>query len=159
MDERIEIFDIKRRDLQDLTRLAHEYFAELEAYDEGLRMAANWDEEYFDLMQLGLRARSFFMRGVRVEGEMVGFAMFSYRVERMWTLAVRGYISNIYVVPKHRRRGIGRRLVADAMERLKKEGAQSVEMEVYATNEAGRKFWGKVGFDSFKQRYRILLRD
>ena len=159
MDERIEIFDIKRRDLPELTRLARDYFAELEVCDEGLRKAEGWDEDYFEMLRLGLMAVPFFMRGARADGEMLGFIMFTFRVERMWTLATRGYISNLYVVPQHRGRGIGRRLVTDAVERLKKAGAQSVEMEVYPTNEKGRKFWEKMGFAPFKLRNRILFPD
>ncbi len=159
MDERFEIFDIKRRDILDLTRLAQDYFAELKACDEGLKMAPNWEKDYFDLMELGLRANHFFMRGVSIDREMAAFIMFSYRVESMWLLASRGYISDIYVVPAHRNQGIGRKLVSEAMHHLQQAGVQSVEMEVYIANDPGQKFWEKMGFAPFKTRNRIMLRD
>ena len=145
MESGVEIFDIGRKDLHEITQMARDYFAELEPFDEALRMEPDWEREYHEMLLMGLSARPFFMRGARADGRTVGFVMFSYRVEQMWSIAVRGYISNIYVVPEYRRRGIGRLLVADALARLRMAGAQSVEMEVLRRQRPGHGVLGQDG--------------
>ena len=159
MEPNVEIFDIGRKDLREIVSMARDYFVELEEIDRGLGMEPDWEREYYEMLLMGLQARPFFMRGARADDRTVGFVMFSYRVERMWMVAVRGYISNIYVLPEYRRRGIGRSLVADALARLRIAGAQSIEMEVYTDNSPGQAFWDRMGFESYKQRRRLFPSD
>jgi ribosomal protein S18 acetylase RimI-like enzyme len=154
-----DLFDITRRDLAELCRLSHEYFAELVPYDGTLLFIDNWDKRYGRLMQLGLDSDRFFIRGARIGEQIVGFIMFGYRVEELWEVANRGYISNIYVAPSWRRKGIGRRMVLDAIETLKASGSSLIELEVYERNEAGTKFWAQFGFQPFKFRRRLMLDD
>ena len=45
------------------------------------------------------------------------------------------FIDNLYVVPGSRRRGIGKRLVLQALERLQQEQVGSIELMVTAENE------------------------
>lgn len=58
----------------------------------------------------------------------------------------RGFIYHTAVVEQHRGKGIGNLLVSAALEALIKEGITKVALVVFSTNEAGNRFWEKLGF-------------
>lgn len=153
----IEMFDLGRRDLGELTRLTHAYFSELREYDIGIDFAEGWDAHYRRLMEGAMNSQNFFMRGLRVKGETVGFIMFGFREEPMWRIWRRGYLSNIYVLPSRRRRGLGTFMVDGALQTLRQMDVEMVELDVYVNNRAGRAFWGSFGFLPFKERLRLTL--
>lgn len=57
-----------------------------------------------------------------------------------------GEIVFLYVVPEHRRSGLGRELAEAAIGAMKTRGVHSVELKVLAGNEEGRRFWEALGF-------------
>ncbi len=58
----------------------------------------------------------------------------------------RGYVSDLYVRPEARGRGIARALVREAVARLRERGATTVELEVAAHNADARAVYGRWGF-------------
>ncbi|HVP28886.1 MAG TPA: GNAT family N-acetyltransferase [Myxococcota bacterium] len=62
---------------------------------------------------------------------------------------LRGEISDLYVAPDVRRRGMGRALTEAALAWLDARGARRVEVRVSPRNEAGRAFWRALGFAPF----------
>lgn len=58
----------------------------------------------------------------------------------------RGYLHHLAVARKWRRHGIGRRLVADCLERLRSEGIPKCNLFLYAKNSSGRAFWRSLGW-------------
>ena len=58
----------------------------------------------------------------------------------------RGYISHTAVSPVHQRQGIGKQLVGAALNALKEQGINKVNLVVFARNEKGNAFWEKMGF-------------
>lgn len=61
----------------------------------------------------------------------------------------RGEISDLWVSPLARRRGIGRALVDDAIAWLREGGISRVEVRVAARNVDGRAFWDALDFAAF----------
>ncbi len=59
----------------------------------------------------------------------------------------RGFIYHTAVRPEHRKKGIGKALVAAALAALKKERITKVALVVFSTNESGNAFWNDVGFE------------
>ena len=59
----------------------------------------------------------------------------------------RGYIYHTVVLPEYRRRGIASSLVDAAVDALRKEGITRVCLNVMETNEHGKKFWIKKGWE------------
>jgi putative acetyltransferase len=53
----------------------------------------------------------------------------------------RGYLHHLAVAPPHRGRGLGRRLVDEALIRLRRLGIQKCNIFLFADNAAGRTFW------------------
>jgi N-acetylglutamate synthase len=58
----------------------------------------------------------------------------------------RGYLHHLAVVPTHRRRGIGRALVATCLENLRDRGIAKCNLFLYTHNAAGRTFWEHHGW-------------
>ena len=58
----------------------------------------------------------------------------------------RGYISHTAVSPAHQRQGIGKQLVDAALNALKEQGINKVNLVAFAHNEKGNAFWEKMGF-------------
>lgn len=53
----------------------------------------------------------------------------------------RGYLHHLAVSRPHRGRGLGRRLVAECLARLRAQGIPKCNIFLYADNAAGRAFW------------------
>ena len=53
---------------------------------------------------------------------------------------------HVCVEESYRKRGVGKRMAEFAMEALKKEGINKVGLQAFKINEAGNKFWKKLGW-------------
>jgi ribosomal protein S18 acetylase RimI-like enzyme len=59
----------------------------------------------------------------------------------------RGYIYHVAVDENYRRKGIGRELVAKALNGLTQEGITKCHLFVFFTNELGMTFWSSLGWE------------
>ena len=75
-------------------------------------------------------------------GEMAGFILVR-RVGR-----ARGHVVTLDVQENRRRRGLGSRLLAEAEDWLREQGARHVWLETAVTNEAAVAFWRHAGFET-----------
>jgi len=74
-----------------------------------------------------------------LSGDLVGTTMAGYDGHRAWLYLVA-------VAPEHRRLGIGRRLVLDAVARLRQLGAPKLNLQINAENASVVGFYAKLGF-------------
>jgi ribosomal protein S18 acetylase RimI-like enzyme len=153
----IEVFDFCERDLGLLSGLTYDYFSELRAFDETLEFTQGWEVHYRGVLKRLLNSPTFFLRGARLNGKVAGFIMFELREEPLWRVRRRGYLSNIYVVPAFRRKGVGAFMVDGAMQTLRQMDAEVLALDVYSGNDAARAFWASFGFAPFKERLRVSL--
>ena len=79
-----------------------------------------------------------------VDGEAIGYALhfFSYA-------SFRGrpklYLEDLFVLPEHRRGGLGRRFFAELRRIARREGCARLEWCMLERNEAARRFYAKLG--------------
>lgn len=64
----------------------------------------------------------------------------------MWRVAGEGQLNNIAVMPEYRGRGIGQRLMKEALAILKGYGDSEMNLEVRKSNRAARSMYTKLGF-------------
>jgi ribosomal protein S18 acetylase RimI-like enzyme len=77
------------------------------------------------------------------DGEVVGFATGDFRGRRY------GFLSNVYVRPAARRSGIARELVHGVVAELRRQGAESIELEVVSTNADAQAIYSRWGFEPY----------
>lgn len=70
----------------------------------------------------------------------------------IWTEGLECYVAELYVVPHRRRRGLGRALLAAAMEHARRRGADYVELNTSETDVAARALYEKLGFSNRESR-------
>lgn len=79
-----------------------------------------------------------------IDGEIVGYLIGLVRWGDM------GHILAVAVDKPYRRRGVGSALMINAIDRLSRNGADKIRLEVRAGNEAAQNFYGKIGFEPRK---------
>lgn len=84
-------------------------------------------------------SRSLFLVAER-EGRVVGYAI---GLAKKWG---EGHVISIAVHPEWRRRGVGRRLMLQLLERMRRMGVRWVRLEVRVSNEAAINLYRKLGF-------------
>ena len=84
-------------------------------------------------------------------GELVGFAVAHKAGRRL------GRITDLYVVPTARGRGVSTALVDQMVQRLRSLALDAVVLEVHAENENARAVYARCGFEE-QELFRKLLR-
>lgn len=139
LNDQVVIRCVNQRDIDDVIAINMETLPE--HYPRGF-----WEEH--------LRRWSKAFLVAEVNGEIVGYVM--CRVEWGWgftknRLLKKGHVISIAVRPGYRRRGIGERLMIQAMEALKKHyGAEEVYLEVRVSNIPAINLYKKLGFRIIK---------
>jgi len=121
--------------------------------DERFRLAVNADERFLAYIDLALSRDDYRVRLATWGDQPAGFSVAcvlpnSPVYQTRWI----GYINDLCVTRRHRRQGIGRRLVQDAVEWLRSFGADSVEVYVAHANPEAQAFWRRIGGRDYLQR-------
>ncbi|MGQ9721422.1 MAG: GNAT family N-acetyltransferase [Candidatus Jordarchaeum sp.] len=86
------------------------------------------------------------------DGEIAGYMM--NRIEKglpgvfntKFHRVTKGHVVSIAVLPEHRKRGLGKRLMLEGMKAMKDYGAEEFVLEVRITNEAALAMYKSLGF-------------
>ena len=90
---------------------------------------------------------------VKVDGEPAGHAVLTFR-HSMEFGGLDAFVDDLYVRPKHRRRGLGRALLSELFDECSRRGVLAVHVETGADNVAARALYGSFGMND---RRRLLL--
>jgi GNAT superfamily N-acetyltransferase len=93
-----------------------------------------------------MRSKRQFCLIAECDGRAEGYAVAVVRMIPDMALAAVGSIEEIYVSDALQRSGIGGRLVAEALDALRRAGAERVQTRVLANNRSAREFWRRAGF-------------
>jgi len=74
---------------------------------------------------------------------------------RMSQPMVIGYIADIFIVPDHRKQGVGQLLLSHGIDWLRRQDVEWIYLQVQAENQAGIKFWQK---NQFKPSNLFMIR-
>jgi GNAT superfamily N-acetyltransferase len=133
---RNEIRRAEESDAGDVARLLHDFNSEYEDYTPGVPALT---ERSGELLADGTIV--VLLAGNPPEG----FALFRIRPS-LWAKAGDAYLEELYVVPKHRRRGIGRALLEASIEVARKGGANHFELTTGETDTEARSLYESRGF-------------
>jgi ribosomal protein S18 acetylase RimI-like enzyme len=83
---------------------------------------------------------------VLLAGEQaVGIAVLRLR-GAIWSAGLECYLAELYVVPEHRGRGVGRALMQAALREARERGADTMDIGVDGSDLAARRLYESVGF-------------
>ncbi len=82
-----------------------------------------------------------------LDGRLVGILV-------LWMIVDEAHIATLATHPDHRRKGIAKKLLVEALESAYNEGAQTALLEVRAGNEAALKMYAEFGFEAVGRRER-----
>ena len=85
-----------------------------------------------------------------VDGDVVGFVMYTLDRGSYEMDVAQGVVENLYVAPEYRNEGVGGDLLETAERRLDGLGADTVVLEAMAENLAARRFYRRHGYDSHR---------
>lgn len=83
----------------------------------------------------------------REDGELLGFVTYELETGTYEQSVTRGVVTNLFVRPPDRGRGVGSALIAAAERDLRDAGADVVGLEALADNDAARRFYRRHGYD------------
>ncbi len=91
-------------------------------------------------------------------GKIVGYIWAEIRKGKRYMKEKRiGYISELFVLEKFRRKGIGKELLKTAINWLRKEEIRLVLLSVDVRNKIGVNFWRSQGFEEYMLRMRKYI--
>lgn len=120
---------------QKIFELDSEHISELRAL-ESTCFEYHWSEEQF---KLGLEKKAFYVLGYVEQGLLVGYLAYSLVLDEMEVL-------NLGVHPDFRRRGIGRALMLNLMERCRDLEIRRGLLDVKETNLPAKALYERLGF-------------
>lgn len=107
------------------------------AFIDSLSFSENWSEESYKNMENDSNYTFFKL----CDGEkVIGFILLLYAVDAY-------EIIRIAVLPEYRGRGIGEKLIKEAVDFIKEKGIENIFLEVREGNAAARKLYEKSGFE------------
>ncbi len=92
-----------------------------------------------DAIQKQMEESPDFFLGAFLEGELVGCVIASFDGRKGW-------INRVAVLPEHRRKGIGRKLISAAEEVLKKKGARIIGVLIFESNTSSLNLFKELGY-------------
>lgn len=93
-----------------------------------------------------------FLMAVADEGSAAGFVQMRYRYS-MWLSAVEACIEDLFVIPSHRCRRLGTKLVESALERALNKGCASAVVDTNERNITAIRLYRRLGFSSSSGRW------
>jgi ribosomal protein S18 acetylase RimI-like enzyme len=130
--------EIRRADASDaasIARLLHDFNTEYEDFTPGVPALTE---------RLGELLAENEIIALLADDPALGFALLRIRPS-LWAKAGDAYLEELYVVPKHRRRGIGRKLLNAAMETARDVGANHFELTTGETDTEARALYESTG--------------
>ncbi len=140
----VRLAPIEEREYDDFFALMEVYQRELDPFDP----AADdpWDSERHRAAVLDdMDGRELWW--IEADGTRAGFVM--VRLVDDWPQEERqiASIAEFYVLPEHRRRGVGTAAIHAVLADHRERGTYEVEASILPGNEAARAFWAALGFE------------
>lgn len=126
---------------------------EHEELDPSIRLSPLAADHYREYLQMHLLDANAIVLVAHDGARAVGFTL-AVRCQNlpMFEPALYGYVSDMVVLPTHRRRGIGKRMFSTVAAWFRNQGIHTLQLQVYSGNAPGRAFWQRLGFRDFLHR-------
>lgn len=135
-------------DIDVLVRLRRQFYAEAQA-ELSEPFAARAFESLLDDSRLGQ------VWMVELDGHPAGFVVLTVSFS-MDHGGLRGFVEDFYILPQHRRRGLGHAALEEVKRACRRRGVRALVVEVRPRNEAAISAYRSVGFED-SGRFQLTL--
>lgn len=97
-------------------------------------------EKLINYVEIRLKRKNYFIYKATLRNKVIG------TISSQLLSLKRGFITDAYVEPDSRRKGILRKLEKYVLNEFKNRGARTVELNVRSNNEEGRSTWNALGY-------------
>ncbi len=143
----MEIKQASLKDFDEIIKLKLESKEEERDFNRNLKPVEDVKMHYEKYLRNDLSSEWRVVFIAEEEGTIVGLVVGKiYRTLKIAGYERSGYISNVYVKKKSRRKGIGLKLVEKVVEWFKQKGATNITLELYKDNDAAVNLYQRLGF-------------
>lgn len=143
-------------DVPEITGLWSEGMAVHAKLDPRFPLVANAEERFKAYLEEVLKDRNSLVLVAATASRVVGYCL--ARVSQhpaVFSKQTYGYINDLFVGARHRRKGIGKDLFEAVASRLRERGIQAFEVSLVPTNGMASSFWRKLGFTQRLETLRL----
>ena len=130
----------------------------LQLIDEGIEPSCDIDEELSVFFKKWLASKDFLQLIAEENGKLLSTAaIVYYDLPPSFTnkIGVRGYVTNVYTAPQHRRKGLSKMLLEKLLEDAKSRGIKKLWL---GASKDGRPLYEKLGFIQQESYMELTLR-
>ena len=149
--------NIRKADLKDAKLLSE--VRKLQLIDEGIDPSCNIDEELAAFFKKWLQSEDFIQLIAEENGKLLSTAaVVYYDLPPSFSnkIGVRGYVTNVYTAPEHRRKGLSKKLLTLLIEDAKSRGIKKLWL---GASKLGRPLYEKLGFIKQESYMELTLED
>ncbi|MBR3963105.1 MAG: GNAT family N-acetyltransferase [Oscillospiraceae bacterium] len=148
---------IRKAELKDAALLSET--RKLQLIDEGIAPDCDIDAELDVFFKKWLVSKDFLQLIAEEDGKLLSTAaVIYYDLPPSYTnkIGVRGYITNVYTAPEHRRKGLSKMLLTELLNNAKSRGIKKLWL---GASKDGRPLYEKLGFIQQESYMELTLED
>ena len=148
---------IRKAELKDAALLSET--RKLQLIDEGIAPDCDIDSELDAFFKKRLVSKDFIQLIAEENGKLLSTAaVIYYDLPPSYTnkIGVRGYVTNVYTAPQHRRKGLSKMLLSELLNDAKKRGIKKLWL---GASKDGRPLYEKLGFIQQQSYMELTLED
>jgi ribosomal protein S18 acetylase RimI-like enzyme len=151
-----ELRPARRSDVRTIVALWHEMMAFHHERDPRFRFGPTVQRDLEQHLYSTLRSREAVLLVAVAEAQVVGYLLGElHRRRPIYPVGAYGFISDLCVTERWRRRGIGSALVERALAWFQEKGVTAVELLVADRNPAALDFWRRMGWTDYLRLMRL----
>lgn len=148
MEKTVKFREANEGDLKEIVELIIRLKRLNEEFDALLKVREDIEEKTKEYVKNSLKSNNSFIIVAEQNKKIIGILKAEVR-ERLFYLPIKeGFISEFYIMPEYRRKGLGKELLKFSIEKLKEKGAEIVTAEFPTQNKIASDFYAKQGFRS-----------
>ena len=148
---------IRKAVLKDIPLLSET--RKLQLIDEGIAPDCDMDSELEAFFKRQLASKDFLQLIAEEEGKLLSTAaVIYYDMPPSYTnkIGFRGYVTNVYTAPEHRRKGLSKMLLSELLKDAEKRGIKKLWL---GASKDGRPLYEKLGFIQQESYMELTLKD
>ena len=148
---------VRKAELKDAKLLSE--VRKLQLIDEGISPDCDIDPELDVFFKKWLVSEDFLQLIAEEDGKLLSTAaVIYYDLPPSYTnkIGVRGYVTNVYTVPEHRRKGLSKMLLTELLNDAKKRGIKKLWL---GASKLGRPLYEKLGFIQQESYMELTLKE